>query len=584
METRTYCGTIDKSSVGQVVIMMGWSWRWRDHGGVVFIDLRDRSGQCQIVFNPEKAPEIHDLARQLRSEYVIKVTGTVQERDEININPKIPTGEVEVMASELVILSKSDALPFVIEDETDVGEDMRLKYRYLDLRRPVMQKYMMNRAKAYQITREYMYEQGFLEIETPVLTKSTPEGARDYLVPSRLYHGQFYALPQSPQIYKQLLMVSGFDRYFQIVKCFRDEDLRANRQPEFTQIDIEMSFAKPDNFFPIIEGLTKKIFDKFFEEKIELPFKRMCYKEAISRFGIDRPDTRFGLELVEVSEIAGASDFKVFKSVIEKKGMICGINLKECGAKFSRKEIDDLADITAIYGAKGLAWMKVTESGLESNIVKFFSEDIQAQLKEKMAAEPGDLLVFVADKPKIVYDSLANLRLAMGKKLGLIDKNRRDFLWIVDFPLFEEDDKGNPSPMHHPFTSPVPEDIPKMDENPLELRAQAYDLVLNGEEIAGGSIRIHQRDVQKKIFDLIGISPEEAQSRFGFLLEAFKYGPPPHGGIAFGFDRLMMLINGTSSIRDVIAFPKTQRAQALMEEAPTDVSDDQLKELGIKVR
>jgi aspartyl-tRNA synthetase len=379
-------------------------------------------------------------------------------------------------------------------------------------------------------------------------------------------------------------MVSGFDKYFQIVKCFRDEDLRANRQPEFTQIDIEMSFPTPDNFFPIIEGLTKKIFDAFFDEKVEIPFKRMCYKEAVGRFGIDRPDTRFGLELVNTTEICTASDFKVFKTAVEKKGIICGINLKGCGAKFSRKEIDDLSDVTAIYGAKGLAWMKVTESGLESNLVKFFSEEVQAKLKKKMAAEPGDLLVFVADKPKIVYDSLANLRLAMGKKLGLIDKNRRDFLWVVEFPLFEEDDKGNPTPMHHPFTSPVPEDIEKMDGNPLELRAQAYDLVLNGEEIAGGSIRIHQREVQKKIFDLIGITPEDAQTRFGFLLEAFKYGPPPHGGIAFGFDRLMMLINGTSSIRDVIAFPKTQRAQALMEECPTDVSDDQLKELGIKVR
>lgn len=563
---------------------MGWVWHWRDHGGVIFIDLRDRAGGCQIVFNPEIDAELHRQADQLRSEFVIAVEGEVAPRSPETVNPKIPTGEIEVIVRKLELINKSETPPVEIEDYVDVGEDVRLQYRYLDLRRPVMLKRLMTRHQACQVTRNYLTEQDFIEVETPMLAKSTPEGARDYLVPSRVHKHHFYALPQSPQLFKQLLMVSGLDRYFQIVKCFRDEDLRADRQPEFTQIDIEMSFPDLEQFYNIMEGMVAAIWKEVKGVEIPRPFKRMPYQEAMERFGCDRPDTRFGLELCNVCGIAARSEFKVFQTIVEKGGLIYGMNLEGCGS-YSRKDIDDLTKFAGQFGARGMAWMKVTESGLESNIVKFFPEDVQKDLREKMNAKAGDLLIFIADEtPEVVYDVLSRIRLHIARREKLVDPNQLDFLWVVDFPMFLKDENGRPTPSHHPFTSPHPDDLDKLESDPLNVRSLAYDMVLNGNEIGGGSIRIHDPAVQRRVFTAIGIEEEEAQERFGFLLEAFKYGAPPHGGIAFGVDRLIMLLTETENIRDVIAFPKTQRATSLMEGSPSTVSEEQLRELNIRLR
>lgn len=578
-----YCADLRESHIGQKVTLYGWVWHWRDHGGVIFIDLRDRTGHVQTVFNPERSPQQHAQAERLRSEYVIAVTGEVSRRPEGTENPDLPTGMVEVMVDEVYLLNVAETVPFEIEDFADTGEDVRLKYRYLDLRRPIMQRIVRTRSRAYQITRDFMHDEGFVEIETPFLAKSTPEGARDYLVPSRVNRGMFYALPQSPQIFKQILMVSGYDKYFQIVKCFRDEDLRADRQPEFTQIDIECSFVVPEDIYDLCDRLTARLFGDILNREIPVPFERIPYREAVDRYGIDRPDVRFGLELADVSSVAADSEFQVFQNVLRQGGMVKGINLKGC-ASFSRKEIDDLGKEAAIYGAKGLAWMKVTDQGLESSIVKFFSDGVQSRLREAMAAENGDLLVFVADQPSVVNASLAHVRLHIGRRLKLFNPNDLRFLWVTEFPMFEQDEKGNPTPSHHPFTMPAEEDLDFLESDPFRVRAKAYDLVLNGNEIAGGSIRIHRRDIQERVFRAIGIGEEEAQDRFGFLLEAFRYGAPPHGGIAYGFDRVIMLLCGTDNIRDVIAFPKTQRAISLMDNAPSSVKEEQLRELGIRLR
>jgi aspartyl-tRNA synthetase len=578
-----YCADLRESHVGQKVTLYGWVWHWRDHGGVIFIDLRDRTGHVQTVFNPERTPEGHAQADRLRNEYVIAITGEVSRRPEGTENLNLPTGMVEVMVDEVHLLNMAEAVPFEIEDSTEAGENVRLKYRYLDLRRPVMQRIFQTRSRAYQITRDFMHSEGFVEIETPFLAKSTPEGARDYLVPSRVNRGMFYALPQSPQIFKQILMVSGYDKYFQIVKCFRDEDLRADRQPEFTQIDIECSFVLPEDIYDLCDRLTACLFGEILNREIQVPFERMPYREAVDRFGIDRPDVRFGLELVDVSSIAAECEFQVFQRTLDQGGIVRGVNLKGCGS-FSRKEIDDLGKEAAIYGAKGLAWMKVTDKGLESSIVKFFPEEVQNRLREMMGAEEGDLLVFVADQLSVVNASLAHLRLLIGRRLKLYDPGELRFLWVTDFPMFEEDEQGSPTPSHHPFTMPVEEDLEFLESDPFRVRAKAYDLVLNGNEIAGGSIRIHRRDIQERVFRAIGIGEEEAQDRFGFLLEAFRYGAPPHGGIAYGFDRVIMLLCGTDNIRDVIAFPKTQRAVSLMDNAPSSVKEEQLRELGIRLR
>ncbi len=581
MKRTYYCGDLRSHHIEETVTLCGWVWHWRDHGGVVFIDVRDRTGHAQLVFDPKMNKKLHTRADMLRSEYVIGITGYVRERPEGTKNPNYATGDVEVVVQELTVFSESETPPFPISDHVDVGEDVRLKYRYLDMRRPTMRDAILYRSKCYNVVRNYFFENGFIEVETPVLSKSTPEGARDFLVPSRISPGEFYALPQSPQIYKQLCMIAGLDRYFQIVKCYRDEDQRADRQPEFTQIDVEMSFITPEDIYVTMEGLMKAIWKEMKGVEIETPFLRMPYDEAMERFGCDRPDIRFGLELKDIGDIAQDSEFKVFRSIIESGGKISGICVKG-GSAFSRKEIDDLTSEAAIYGAKGLSWMKCTEKGLESNIVKFFSEGQQNALIERFSAEPGDLLLFVADEKEIVYASLAHLRLLIGKRQKLYDPAEDKFLWIVNWPLFEKDDDGNPTPSHHPFTSPTPEDLEYLETDPFRVHAQAYDLVLNGIELGGGSIRIHRRDVQSRMFNAIGLSEETAQERFGFLLDAFRFGAPPHGGIAFGYDRLIMLLMGVPNIREVIAFPKNQRAQAIMEGAPSGVDDDQLKELGIR--
>ncbi len=577
------CNFLNKEHLDQEVVLMGWVQKRRDHGGVIFIDLRDRMGITQVVFNPEHSPESHEKAHEIRNEYVLAIKGKVSLRPEGMMNPKLPTGEIEVMVDELKILNQAQTPPFQIEDEINTGEDLRLRYRYLDLRRPSLQKIIQMRHRVSQQTRRYFDEQGFLEIETPCLTKSTPEGARDYLVPSRVSPHHFYALPQSPQLFKQILMIAGYDRYFQIVKCFRDEDLRADRQPEFTQIDLEMSFVEKDQVISMVEGLIRQIFQK--EKGLDLtgPFQRMKYQEAIDRYGVDRPDTRFGLELKDISDIVKDSGFKVFSEVVQKGGQVKGINGKEC-AKLSRKEIDDLTELVKIYKAKGLAWIKINPDGIQSPLKKFLSEEEINQIRDRMQAEPGDILFFVADKPEITANSLGALRLALGQKLDLIDSSKYNFLWITDFPLLEYDaEAGRYESKHHPFTSPVEEDIPLLETDPLKVHAQAYDIVLNGLEIGGGSIRIHQKELQKKVFLKLGISEEEAVEKFGFLMEALEYGAPPHGGLALGLDRLIMILAETSSIRDVIAFPKTQKATCLMTNAPNKAMPEQLKELKIKL-
>lgn len=575
------CGEVSDLDVGHEIVVMGWVQRRRELGKLIFVDLRDRTGILQIVFKSELDSELHSKALQLRNEYVIAVRGVLQIREDIN--PNLKTGKWEVVAKELRILSKADTPPIHIEDVVDTSEATRLKYRYLDLRRPVMQKNLMLRHRVAKVARDYFDEKGFIEIETPVLIKSTPEGARDYLVPSRVFPGKFFALPQSPQLFKQILMVSGFDRYFQIAKCFRDEDLRADRQPEFTQIDLEMSFVDIPDVLEVCEGFLKRVYGEVLGIDIDIPFPRMTYAEAMERFGSDKPDTRFGMELVNVSDIVKNSAFKVFSGAIENGGSVRAINAKGCGSKFSRKEIDALTDVVKTYGAKGMAWIAVEDGNLRSSFTKFLTDEEIHGILKRVQAEPGDLICFVADSDSIVFDALGHLRLEIAKKLNLLDENKNNFLWVTEFPLLEYDDEEKRwVAKHHPFTSPMDEDIPLLDTDPGKVRAKAYDIVLNGIELGGGSIRIHDQELQKKIFNVIGISDEEAQRRFGFLLEAFRYGTPPHGGLAFGLDRMVMLMTKCDSIRDVIAFPKVQNSSCLMTGAPDFVDEKQLEELHIR--
>lgn len=578
------CSQLTLDDVGKTVTVMGWSHKRRDLGGVIFIDLRDRSGVLQVVFNNEVDAQIFAKAESIRSEYVLAIVGEVVKRDPETVNPKIPTGEIEVTVKELRVLSKSETPPLYIEEDSDVNEATRLKYRYVDLRRPDMQQNLILRHKVAKIARDYYDENGFLEIETPMLTKSTPEGARDYLVPSRVHPGKFFALPQSPQLFKQLLMVSGFDRYIQIVKCFRDEDLRADRQPEFTQIDLEMSFVNVEDVLTINEEFIKKVFKETINVDLEIPFIRMPYKEAMDRYGSDKPDIRFGLELVNISDLVENCGFKVFADAVKNGGSVRALNAKGCGEKFSRREIDALVEYVKTYKAKGMAWIVVEQNELKSAITKFFNEDEIKAILERVEAEPGDLICFIADKNEVVYDSLGQLRLEIARKLGLLDNKEFKFLWVTEFPLFEYDEEEKRYvAKHHPFTSPMDEDLEMLDTDPGKVRAKAYDMVLNGNEIGGGSIRIHSQELQSKMFKLLGFTEEDAWERFGFLLEAFKYGTPPHGGMAFGLDRLIMLMAGKSSIRDVIAFPKVQNASCLMSNAPDVVEPKQIKELHIKL-
>lgn len=577
------CGCLRISDVGQEVVLSGWVNVRRDHGGLIFVDLRDREGITQVVFNPQIDDAAHIIAHQLRSEYVIAVKGVVQARPLGTVNPNLITGQIEVLVYEVEILNTSKTPPFEIEDKLDASEDLRLRYRYLDLRRPKIQKNLIFRHHLCQKIREFLDRHRFIEIETPFLIKSTPEGARDYLVPSRVNPGRFYALPQSPQLFKQILMIAGFDRYFQIVRCFRDEDLRADRQPEFTQLDIEASFIDEEEIFELVEGLVVYIFREVLKREIQRPFFRLKYKEAMERFGTDKPDTRFGLEIVDVTEIVKESDFQVFKRAIEKGGQVKGIKVSSL-EDISKGEIDYLTSLATLYGAKGLAYFKVKEGRCDSPIAKFFDADIQRRILDSLKAEEGDLLLFVADDFRIVSESLGNLRLHLGKRLNLIPDGTFEFLWVIHHPLVEYDEEEERfKAMHHPFTSPLAEDFPSLEKNPLEVRARAYDLILNGVEIGGGSIRIHQEEIQKQIFGLLGISPREAEEKFGFLLEAFTYGAPPHGGIALGLDRLLRIMLNLDSIREVIAFPKTQSATCLMTGAPFEATQQQLKELNIRL-
>ncbi len=577
------CGQLRINDVQSTVILLGWVNSIRDHGGLIFIDLRDRYGITQVVFNPDKGSVFCETARQLRHEYVVAIRGIVSARPAGTLNPNLDTGEIEVYANALEILNRSETPPFEIADENKVSLELRLKHRYLDLRRPIMQKRLIFRHKICQTIREYLDRLNFVDIETPMLTKSTPEGARDYLVPSRINPGNFYALPQSPQLFKQILMVAGYDRYFQIVRCFRDEDLRAQRQPEFTQMDMEMSFVDENDIIQVIEGLIATIFEKIIGKTIITPFPRLSYGETMASYGCDAPDLRFGIKIKNITDIAQTSNFKVFLDTIKSGGQVRGINATGCG-NFSRKDIDDLTAFVGQFGAKGLAWFKVEENGLSSSITKFFSTETQEKIQRRMDAKKGDLLLFVADKPKVVSQSLAQLRLHLGHKNKLINTNEFNFSWVVDFPLFDyNEDLKRYEALHHPFTAPHPDDLPLMEERPLEVKARAYDLVLNGVELGGGSIRIHTPEAQKRVFRLLGIDDENAYKKFGFLLDALKYGAPPHGGIALGVDRMVTLLLQLDDIREVIAFPKTQKATCLMTNAPSEVDAQQLKELGIRL-
>jgi aspartyl-tRNA synthetase len=577
------CNDLRKANVGDEVVLMGWVLRRRDHGGVIFIDLRDRWGLTQIVFNPETNLEAHAKAHQLRSEWVLAVRGKVEARPDDMANPKLATGEIEVMVNELRILNSSETPPFPLDEDIDISDNLRLQYRYLDLRRPEMAANMVMRHKAVQAVRTYLDEHGFLDIETPMLTRSTPEGARDYLVPSRVNAGRFYALPQSPQLFKQLLMIAGMDRYYQIVKCFRDEDLRAARQPEFTQIDMELSFVDEEQIISVTEGMIAVLFKKTLGLDLTPPFARMTFDEAMSRYGTDRPDTRFAMEIVDLTAIAATCGFKVFREVADGGGTVRAINAKGCGS-FSRKDLDDLTSFAVQLGAKGLAWVKMKAAGeWQSPIAKFFTDDERAAIAQELGAVEGDLFFFGADKPAAVCQVLSELRLELARRLGLLKKDVFNFTWVTDFPLVEYDDKEKRfQALHHPFTAPREADVERLETDPASVYSRAYDLVLNGTEIGGGSIRIHQRQMQARVLKVLGIGEEEARDKFGFLLRALELGAPPHGGLAFGLDRLMMIITGSDSIRSVIAFPKTQKATCPLTEAPAPVSRKQLTELYLR--
>ncbi len=583
MKRTHHCGALNESHTGQEVILQGWVNKWRDHGGLIFIDIRDRYGITQIVFNPQENAQAYEKAKVLRSEDVIEVKGIVQKRPPEAINTKMSTGAIEVHVSEIEILNKAKTTPFEINDQIEVSEEIRLKYRYLDLRRRRLQNNLLVRSEVYKIVRDFYHAHDFVEIETPFLMKSTPEGARDFLVPSRNFPGRFYALPQSPQTYKQLLMIAGFDRYFQIVKCFRDEDLRKDRQPEFTQIDVEMSFVEEDDVIEISSALIKELFKQIRKIEVPWPIPRMSYKEAFETYGNDKPDLRFGMKIVTLNDVFVQSQFNVFRSVVEADGRIAAIYVPAAD-KYSRKKIDALTERAKALGAKGLAYLIFKQNEFKGSVAKFLSEDEKSKLIEKMNVQDNALVLIVADKYEVTYPVLGQLRLEIGEELGLMDKGKFAFTWIVDFPLLEFSEEENRYvARHHPFTSPKPEHIPLLDTQPEQVLARAYDLVVNGSEIAGGSIRNHRRDLQEKMFEILKIGKEEAQSKFGFLLEALEYGAPPHGGIAFGLDRLVMILTGAESIRDVIAFPKTSSALSLMDGAPSEVSEEQLKELRIKV-
>jgi len=579
------CGVLKKNNTGQEVTLVGWVHSRRDHGGLIFIDVRDREGLTQVVFNSqETGTELFKEAEKLRSEFVVTVTGQVSLRPAGTENLKLPTGEIEVVVKKFEVLNPSKALPFEVADETEVNEETRLKYRYLDLRRPRMKNNLVFRYKTVKVVRDYLDGEGFIEVETPILTKSTPEGARDYLVPSRVHPQMFFALPQSPQLFKQMLMVAGIEKYFQIAKCFRDEDLRADRQPEHTQIDMEMSFVTQEDIFALVEGLMSTVFKKMMSLELKTPFPRITYAEAKNKYGSDKPDLRFGLEIKDISELVKDAEFKIFAEVVKNKGVVRAVCAPGIAA-YSRKEIDDLTKLANEFGAKGLAWFKVTENSLDSPIAKFFKPEVLAKLREFMGAQTNDLILIVADAPKIVTDSLGRLRLYLGDKLNLINKKEFNFLWVVDFPMFQYNaEEKRWESEHHPFTAPNYDDVDYFETDPGKMRSQSYDLVLNGTEIASGSIRIHRKEIQERVFKTLGINTEEAKEKFGFLLEAFEYGAPPHGGIAPGLDRLVTLMLGETSIREVIAFPKTQKAICLLTDAPGPVGEKQLQELHIKLR
>lgn len=585
MATRTHASNeLSEALQGEKVVLKGWVQRRRDLGGLIFIDLRDRTGITQVVFSPDVA-EAHALADKVRSEYVIEVEGTVILRAEDQINPNVPNGKIEVEASTLIVINTAKTPPFQIEDRTDVSEDLRLKYRYLDLRRPVMYDTFKLRSDVTRTIRNFLQNEDFLEVETPILTKSSPEGARDYLVPSRVHEGEFYALPQSPQLFKQLLMVAGFEKYFQIARCFRDEDLRADRQPEFTQVDIETSFLTQEEILEMNERLIQAVMKEVKGIDIPAPFQRMKYQEAMDRYGSDKPDVRFGLELVALNDIFDGCGFKVFADTVAQGKQVKSINIKGAADRYSRKDMDELTKFVGIYGAKGLAWLKVTEEGLNGPIAKFFDEALASALIERMKAEVGDILVFVADQASVVAASLGALRTKLGHDLDLIDESQFAFLWITDWPLLEySEEDGRYKAAHHPFTRPFDEDIPLMETDPSAVRAQAYDIVLNGYELGGGSLRIYERELQEKMFALLGFTEEEAKAQFGYLLEAFEYGVPPHAGLAFGLDRFVMILAGRNNLRDTIAFPKTASASCLLTNAPSAVSSEQLDELNLAIK